>query len=109
MRDIGVKRSDNRIEELVGFLQRTNIGCLATAGADGLACIAIIFFVYADGNVYYKSRTASAHSVNLSRAPHASMAIFDPNSTYKTKYGAQLKGRVTRIRDVDYMNKVVGL
>jgi len=101
-------RDDNRSVELTKFLSHQNTGCLATTdGTD--AFTAIIFFVYDDGRLFFKSHTTSNHSTHLCSNTKASFGVYLETSTYEAKYGAQLLGKATRVRDAKTMQLVVQL
>jgi len=101
-------RNDNRKKELNKFLSSMNIGNLSSSG-QGIAELAIIFYVFDGTNIYFKSRTTSNHSNNLKTNEKASFTAYFQNSNYKTKYGAQLRGRVKQILNEELMQKVVKL
>jgi uncharacterized protein YhbP (UPF0306 family) len=66
------------------------------------------WYVTDDGKtLYYKSRTESAHSKALSNNSKISVAIYDHSSSYSSKAGVQLKGKVSRVTDLFEMTKVV--
>ena len=105
---LDVFRADNRSVELAEFLSREDTGCLATT--DGVdASIAVMFFVYENGRLFFKSGTASNHSTHLRSRAKASFAVYCEASTYNAKYGAQLLGTATRIRDLNAMRRCVQL
>ena len=103
-----IVRHENRSVELTEFLSHEDTGCLGTT--DGIdAFTAIVFYVYENGRLYFKSRTGSNHSTHLRSHPQASFAVFLKSSTYDSKYGAQLLGRARRIQETDTMQRVVKL
>ena len=105
---LDVFRDDNRSVELAEFLSREDTGCLATT--DGVdAFITVVFFVYENGRLCFRSSTASAHSTHLRSRAKASLAIYLEASTYDAKYGAQLLGTATRILDLNAMRRCVQL
>ena len=105
---LDVFRHENRSIELAKFLSREDIGCLGTTdGADPF--IAIVFYVYDNGRLFFKSRTISGHATHLVDHATASFAIFLKSSTPDAKYGAQLIGRAACVRDTQTMKSVVEL
>ena len=105
---LDIFRDDNRSVELAEFLSREDTGCLATT--DGVdAFIAVCFFVYENGRLFFKSGTASRHSTHLRSRAKSSFSVYCAASTYDAKYGAQLLGTATRIRDVNAMRRCVQL
>src|SRR4051812_2823427 len=96
---LNVNRNDNRSLELSTFMQTQDIGCLSTTdGRDSF--VAIVFYVVEDDRLYFKSRTGSNHSKHLQSHSSASFGVYEKNSSYDAKYGAQLLGNVSRVRDV---------
>jgi len=105
---LDVSRYEDRSVELIDFLSKHDTGCLATSdGANPFAAVA--FFVYEFGNLVFKSRTASGHSTHLRSNVNASFAVYNHGSTYDAKYGAQLLGTASRIREPRLMQRAVEL
>ncbi len=68
------------------------------------------FYVTTDNRtLYFKSRTASVHSVALQKNPSAAISVYTPGSTYSEKSGIQCLGTVSRVTDLAEMATVVAL
>lgn len=77
---------------------------------DGLPHVCTAFYVTTDNRtLYFKSRTASDHSLALQENPNAAISIYTPGSTYTEKSGIQCIGKVSRVTDLVEMTNVVGL
>jgi len=108
MTTLQVERNDDRVRELMWFLGVIDKASLATT--DGIMpAIATIFVVHDQADVFFKSRTASHHSKNVQESPRAALAAYLEGSSYDAKFGAQLVGTVSRIRDVPMMQRCVDL
>lgn len=105
-KSLDIDRHEDRSRELFSFLETESIGSIGTTdGADPF--LTIVFYVSESGSLFFKSRTGSGHSKHVARHPRSSFAVFHSGSTYEAKYGAQLIGRVCRVRDREKMNRVV--
>lgn len=98
-------RSDDRREELSRFLASSYVGSLATADVNG-ASVATIWFVFKDGILYFKSRTASHHSLQTTANPSCMIAAYAHSSNYDEKYGVQIKGEARRVLELSEMDLV---
>lgn len=107
MKEIAIKYKDtDRQLELYKFLGDHFVGSLASSSEDGVE-LATIFFVNSKCELYFKSRTESAHSRNLKVSNKVAFSAYSHLSNYKVKYGVQAKGFVDRILDQKLMSDVV--
>ena len=101
-------RNENRKQEVCNFLPNMYTANLASTNKDNVD-LAIIFYVFDGENIYFKSRTTSAHSTNFNNNNNSSLNVYFEDSNHKSKYGIQLKGKVNQIFDENIMKKVVDL
>ncbi len=73
---------------------------LATAGEDGRAAAAPLFYVPGEGlELYWLSSEASRHSRNLAARPDAAAAVFRSVTRWEEIRGVQMEGEARAVRD----------
>lgn len=92
------------------FLRGQHIAVLATTSSNGDPQACTIFYVVdSNGSLIFKSRSGSDHMRSLLANERAAIALYRHDSTYATKAGLQLKGRVLPITDEAAMRRGVDL
>jgi uncharacterized protein YhbP (UPF0306 family) len=94
-------------DKILDFIKKryVMVGC---AASNNMPMVFTAWYVTENCKVlYYKSRTESSHAIALVDNPNISLAIYDHNSSYSSKTGVQLKGKVSRVTDLLEMTKVV--
>lgn len=97
-----------KILELENFLTEHYVGSISTS-RNNTPDIAIIFFVYIDQKLYFKSRVMSHHSENIVDQPLSAFACYSHDSDYSKKYGIQAHGKIQRVLDEALMKHIVSL
>jgi len=95
-------------QEVEDFLNKHFVGSLSSS-MNNIPDIAIIFFVYIDWRICFKSRTTSKHSLNIKSNNTVAFSCYSHSSNYSDKYGIQIHGQVSRIRDEIFMKDTVSL
>ncbi len=108
IRIIKTFRNEDRKIEIRDFLQNHFIASLASQGTD-IPEIAIVFYVFNGDAIYFKSRTTSSHSKNISNFNSVSLSIYSHESNYETKYGVQINGIASIIKNTNIMKDAVDL
>ena len=85
--------------ELIGALLRgQSTLSLATVDAQGMACVAPLFYIAdEDLTLYWLSSPSSEHSVNLLREPRAAATVYRDTDNWKKICGVQMRGVVTQV------------
>ncbi len=87
--------------ELIGeFLSEQTTLALATAGPDGEASVAPLFYIAGkDLSLYWLSSESSRHSLNLERSPRAAATVYRNAVRWKQIRGVQMRGSVAKITE----------
>ncbi len=91
------------------FVQAREVVVLGTVGQHGVQVAAVHYAVDASGSLLFKSRSDSDHIIAIQSNPEAAAVIYEHSSTFDTKAGVQLKGKIVRIAEIYEMNAAVEL
>ncbi len=89
------------------FIRDRYMGAVACV-SEGSPRIFTCWFCVANGNICWKSRTASTHSKAFAINPEASMSVYDHAAEYPdNKTGVQIIGKVHKVTDEAEMKNIV--
>ena len=93
------------------FLREQSTLALATVGADGLPCVAPLFYVCAaEGLIlYWLSSPESKHSVNLTREAHVAATVYPAVRDWQAIRGLQMEGMAEAVSDEAKRQRVLAL
>jgi nitroimidazol reductase NimA-like FMN-containing flavoprotein (pyridoxamine 5'-phosphate oxidase superfamily) len=104
MTDSGGMQIESR---LVSVIRGGTIAALASSASDGPLVCAIFYILLGGPRFAFKSRRGSEHMRSLSKNPRSSLVIYSHASTYESKVGVQIKGRVREASDSGEMTAIV--
>ena len=86
-------------DEARTILNDNLVGAIATKNEDGTPWVSPVHIVNDDEAVYWFSKEAAQHSLNVARDPHVSLTLFSSDLSKGPK-GVYINGRVAKL-DVD--------
>ncbi len=93
-----MKNAQSKLELVAALLDEENILSLATAGEDGEASVAPLFYIAGkDLSLYWLSSERSRHSLNLRKSRAAAVTIHRNTSRWKEICGVQMRGVVEKV------------
>ena len=98
------------VQDFQDFLESNNVAALASVNPDwGVQVTSVFYAVEGRLSLLIKSHVTSDHGRSILVNPNVAIAICKKESNYTTKYGVQLRGLCSRIRDKKEMERAVAL
>jgi hypothetical protein len=95
-----MKQPQKQLEMVAALLCAETTLSLATAGEDGDACVAPLFYLAGpELTLYWLSSESSRHSLNLKRTPHAAATVYHGAADWKEIRGVQMRGAVSKVTE----------
>jgi hypothetical protein len=103
-----MKENQKQWEQIAALLRAETTVALATTGEGGEPCVAPLFYINdAELNLYWLSSPSSLHSLNLSRTPRASAAVYRNAGKWKEIRGVQMRGAVSTVTEPERREALV--
>ncbi len=95
-----MKEPSRQLELIAALLREQTTLSLATAGQDGQACVAPLFYIVdKELSLYWLSSESSLHSLNLDRTPRAAATVYSGTEDWREICGVQMRGAVSKVTD----------
>lgn len=105
---LSMGKLEKQWEMVAALLRHQTTLSLATTGPDGEACVAPLFYIADEElSLYWLSAKSSAHSINLTRTPHAAVAVYRDTADWKKICGVQMQGTTSTIADPERRRALV--
>ena len=95
-----MRRARKQLELVAALLREETTLSLATAGEQGQACVAPLFYIVDEKlSLYWLSSKSSLHSLNLAGNLRAAATVYRGVESWKKICGVQLRGAVSKVTE----------
>jgi uncharacterized protein YhbP (UPF0306 family) len=94
------KGIQKQLDVIAALLREQSTLSLATAGENGEACVAPLFYIVdQELSLYWLSSPGSMHSLNLKRTPSAAATVYRCVANWREIRGVQMRGLVSEVTE----------
>ncbi len=103
-----MKNTQKQLNLVAALLSEETTLSLATAGQDGEASVAPLFYI-ADAklSLYWLSSESSQHSLNLERSPRAAATVYRKAAGWKEIRGVQMRGSAAKVTEPEPQARLI--